>query len=112
MVKREAPSKEQAVVRSLRTRWAKLGKLLKKLDDTEEGKILVSYIKAVEETLDTNWHYVTDEKALNNIRCNKMAIQILLDCFTVAKQESQELEKKIQDLEERPSSIARDYDPD
>lgn len=112
MVREKQASKEQEVVRKLRTRFAKLSKLLKKLDETEGGKILVDYIKNIQGTIDENWHYVTDEKALNNIRCNKMAVQILLDCFKVASQEAGELEKKIYELEERPSSITRDYDPD
>lgn len=106
-------NKEQdAVVRKLRTKWSKISKLLKRLDDTDEGRLLVSSIKEMEKIIDTNWQFITDEKALNNVRCNKMAINLILDVFKVLRQESDELEKKIQEVDsEVPSSIVRDYDP-
>jgi len=77
---------------------------------TPAWKALTKDILEKERFIDNNWHLVSDEKILNNMRVKKNALRVVLD---LKKEYEAELEYAVQQLETRKNtstSIPKDYD--
>ena len=82
-------------VNTLETRLAKLKRVLRKWDDTEEGKLLFATIVENVRLVDSLWHKASTPQELEVLRTNKLALQMLMDCFAGFKYEVSKIEEEL-----------------
>lgn len=92
------PSKAKKL-NQLEVRQAKLQKLLRKWDGTPEGRLLLETIMENLKFVDASWH-LAEGKDLEALRINKLALEMLRECFTKFKHEAEVIEEELSSEED------------
>lgn len=82
----------------LESRLTKIQRVLRKWDNTEEGRLLFETLLENIKYLDSMWHTVNNKEQLDMIRINKCALQMLFDSFPKFKQEADMILKELEDM--------------
>lgn len=101
-------AKSKSETYTLQSKLEKFRRALKKWDNTDEGRTLYDILKDNMEVIDKSWHLIISEKDLNVLRANKMALDMLMNCFSKIKAEVDTAQKQLTDLEEEVGETPTD----
>lgn len=85
-------------------------RVLRHLSDCDAFRVIKKDLSEQEKIINDNWHTVTDEKKLQELRVTKFAISHLVNLEEKYKEDKENAEKELRKLRNTDKEILMDYD--